>query len=570
MYNAPVLQPHIEDMLKCLRVWSVDEDTGQLTAMTTTGVQTSRKACSLELPACVVPEINVLGSRPKVNPRLTFAVFVGRHEGFTYEWIFVDLYFGSSRKCLASRIELSSWFPRMASTRSPMFRSFRTTPTLSGPRFTSFHELAQFFETAVNISYDKNRAFREILIRHIVKMLKAGFRSWLPILDANLIKIVSSKTIRLLHCIKHDPAASNLVAGAQPHASVLRRTSVLKRNYVGLVQNIQHMSTTSGNNNINIKRQSFCDISNESEDLHHNHVVAYSVANSLNLDTLAEEIIAEDTYTIVQVPAELKEDMPDVVMVTAKYKFEGQIRDAFFFRNGSIALWTMSESEKHDLLLLARRHSIKPHSHILMEQEAESIPLHSDSVSKLVKGTIHVRPLAEGGDIEEGLILEKFAFSNAMAQSVTLAINESKLEDFIEKLEDETEKLRDGKPSDLKKRDINMRLGEINLESGFLDTPDVYWEREDLEPLYRETFNYLSVSKRIKVYNERLSYCSEILQLLSSQQNDAHHVRLEWIIIILILIEVMFECLHYAEKFGWIRIGPTEMVEDQTRGDDSS
>ncbi|XP_052801407.1 required for meiotic nuclear division protein 1 homolog isoform X1 [Mya arenaria] len=479
-------------------------------------------------------------------------------------------------------------------------------------------------------------------------MLKAGFRSWLPILDANLIKIVSSKTIRLLHCIKHDPAASNLVAGAQPHASVLRRTSVLKRNYVGLVQNIQHMSTTSGNNNINIKRQSFCDISNESvclnciqrwkltartighnnnlesslhlwrelgqrrnyvtsakignletpkislrklkksklkptpeEDLHHNHVVAYSVANSLNLDTLAEEIIAEDTYTIVQVPAELKEDMPDVVMVTAKYKFEGQIRDAFFFRNGSIALWTMSESEvrnkKHDLLLLARRHSIKPHSHILMEQEAESIPLHSDSVSKLVKGTIHVRPLAEGGDIEEGLILEKFAFSNAMAQSVTLAINESKLEDFIEKLEDETEKLRDGKPSDLKKRDINMRLGEvfyhrheINLESGFLDTPDVYWEREDLEPLYRETFNYLSVSKRIKVYNERLSYCSEILQLLSSQQNDAHHVRLEWIIIILILIEVMFECLHYAEKFGWIRIGPTEMVEDQTRGDDSS
>ncbi|KAH3885223.1 hypothetical protein DPMN_009216 [Dreissena polymorpha] len=41
-----------------------------------------------------------------------------------------------------------------------------------------------------------------------------------------------------------------------------------------------------------------------------------------------------------------------------------------------------------------------------------------------------------------------------------------------------------------------------------------------------------------QVYNARLNYCSEILQLLSNQLNDKHHVRLEWIIIILILIEV--------------------------------
>jgi len=42
----------------------------------------------------------------------------------------------------------------------------------------------------------------------------------------------------------------------------------------------------------------------------------------------------------------------------------------------------------------------------------------------------------------------------------------------------------------------------------------------------------------LQVLNERLNYCSEILQLFNNQQSDAHHVRLEWIIIVLILIEV--------------------------------
>lgn len=40
---------------------------------------------------------------------------------------------------------------------------------------------------------------------------------------------------------------------------------------------------------------------------------------------------------------------------------------------------------------------------------------------------------------------------------------------------------------------------QINLESGFLDTPDIYWEREELEVLYRDTLLHLNVPKRIRV-----------------------------------------------------------------------
>lgn len=40
----------------------------------------------------------------------------------------------------------------------------------------------------------------------------------------------------------------------------------------------------------------------------------------------------------------------------------------------------------------------------------------------------------------------------------------------------------------------------------------------------------------------------ELTELVSSNLNDAHHVRLEWMIIVLIMVEVGFEILHYCNR----------------------
>lgn len=44
--------------------------------------------------------------------------------------------------------------------------------------------------------------------------------------------------------------------------------------------------------------------------------------------------------------------------------------------------------------------------------------------------------------------------------------------------------------------------------------------------------------------NEKLSHCFALVDLVSSHLSDRHHTRLEWMIIILIMVEVMFEILH--------------------------
>ncbi len=38
--------------------------------------------------------------------------------------------------------------------------------------------------------------------------------------------------------------------------------------------------------------------------------------------------------------------------------------------------------------------------------------------------------------------------------------------------------------------------------------------------------------------NEKLNYCAELTELLTNHLNDKHHVSLEWMIIILIMVEV--------------------------------
>jgi len=51
-----------------------------------------------------------------------------------------------------------------------------------------------------------------------------------------------------------------------------------------------------------------------------------------------------------------------------------------------------------------------------------------------------------------------------------------------------------------------------------------------------------------QVMNEKLNHCVELVELVSSHLNDKHHVRLEWMIIVLIMVEVVFEMLHFSER----------------------
>jgi len=93
-----------------------------------------------------------------------------------------------------------------------------------------------------------------------------------------------------------------------------------------------------------------------------------------------------------------------------------------------------------------------------------------------------------------------------LAQSVKLGIWEASLERYVDSIKFVTEDLKVGKKIRMTQHEVLRKQGElfalrhrISLTSDLLDTPDFYWERDDLEKLYQRTCGYFSIAKRTKV-----------------------------------------------------------------------
>ncbi|EZA60374.1 Glutathione synthetase [Ooceraea biroi] len=243
--------------------------------------------------------------------------------------------------------------------------------------------------------------------------------------------------------------------------------------------------------------------------------------------------------------------LPDVIHAVAKYEVGHEPREIFFFREGSIVMWNISDLECGNLLQFLRRYEQYRYTEDLIHTESELMNYtYADPGKKS-----HLKD----GDIilaQEAGSLDKYTFSNAMAQSVKLGIWEAWLNRYVDSIEFVTEDLKIGKRLRMTQQQVLRKQGElfalrhrINLSSDLLDTPDFYWERDDLENLYHQICGYFSITKRTRVMNERLNHCVELVSILSSHLSDRHHVRLEWMIIILIMVEVAFEVVHYVDRY---------------------
>lgn len=278
-------------------------------------------------------------------------------------------------------------------------------------------------------------------------------------------------------------------------------------------------------------------------------VVAYAVSDELNLSHLKEALRKQGLYDVCELPI----DAQDALYAQAKYPVDEKKREIFFFSDGSAVFWSMPELERKEVLKFLRKLDYKGYPGDSLKLETEEMDLKfSEGPTFATNDYLH---LSEDVD-DATAALEKYAFSNALAQSVKLAVWESALDQLIDSMEVVVEDLRNDQKIRMSRREVLRHTGElfalrhlINLSSDLLDTPDFYWDRPTLEKLYKDVYNHHDIAKRTKVMNEKLSYCVELTELLSRNLNDAHHTRLEVMIIILIMVEVVFEIVHYLERF---------------------
>lgn len=227
-------------------------------------------------------------------------------------------------------------------------------------------------------------------------------------------------------------------------------------------------------------------------------VLAYATADEYNLESLHTALTKQDLYETRKFYTEGE----DVLHVRSKYNVEtSEPRDIFFFREGSVVLWNFDEPETKSILRNLKQFEIGPYDEHVIKDEKEimNYAYVDEKRATLKDETFYIQSNDESD-------LEKYTFSNAMTSSVKLAIWESLLDTYIDGLSTVTTDLKNGHRIRMSRATILQKTGElfalkhlINLDSDLLETPDFYWDREELEQLFNKTCTYFSIPKRKRV-----------------------------------------------------------------------
>ena len=273
--------------------------------------------------------------------------------------------------------------------------------------------------------------------------------------------------------------------------------------------------------------------------------------------------------------------------------------DIFVFPSGSIVVWNVSERLGHHLVERLLRPAAESGSHPerLEVEDLEYIEDGTREHSKIVGDTIilgtkpstsedaaeQTGPAASSKEEtssspETDTTLAKIAFSSALARSTKLAVLENALDTYMHSTRSIPSALATGThaPSFLlsilpaalsrstttttttpkltrafvlnKTGTLLSLRANLNLYSELTDSlPDIFWDSPHelgLETYYDQISRALDVDIRIKLLNEKMDYAAEIAAVLREQLGEQHGHRLEWIIIWLIVIEVLFGCYH--------------------------
>lgn len=161
-------------------------------------------------------------------------------------------------------------------------------------------------------------------------------------------------------------------------------------------------------------------------------------------------------------------------------------------------------------------------------------------------------------------LLARYAFSQALSRSTTLAVLEESLEDYLSSVAQLPHALeRTGKPG-LDREALIKKLGvllkfrqglNLNREN-FSDTPDLYWAEPELEVFFKSMSGALEVKTRTNAVNEKITYATEVQSTLRQLLTESTAHRMELVIIALIAVEVIIALIRDGPELWHMIVGP--------------
>ncbi|GAD99007.1 YagE family protein [Paecilomyces variotii No. 5] len=237
--------------------------------------------------------------------------------------------------------------------------------------------------------------------------------------------------------------------------------------------------------------------------------------------------------------------------------------DVFIFPSGTVVAWSLPEGftsyfATRTLLPAAEGPHIDDLEtedlEYLEDPQRENSAIKGDTIILGTKSVAQSDPAAPGRQSVD-TVLTKIAFSSGLARSTKLAVLESLLSNYFESTRTIPTLLSKGSRLPFTRDFILRKTGQLlsvraqlNLYSELTDSlPDIFWDSRHelgLEGYYEQVGRALDVGVRIKILNEKMDYAQEIASVLRERLSEKHGFRLEWIIILLITVEVGFEVLR--------------------------
>ena len=206
------------------------------------------------------------------------------------------------------------------------------------------------------------------------------------------------------------------------------------------------------------------------------------------------------------------------------------------FRYGVVVLFDLTVLEEDEVLRGLRARVIGPIE--LREDETAAVEIAPDRDEQILPGgPIQLRAITP----EHMLVI-----ADALAKSVVLARDEREVSSVIEVIEPFARQLAEQGRTRGGRRAILKHIGNALLVQhrvsgrvAVAEKPDVVWDRPYLERLYARLQDEYELKERADALSRKLAVISETAEVLADMIDTRRSLRLELIIVVLILSEII-------------------------------
>lgn len=273
------------------------------------------------------------------------------------------------------------------------------------------------------------------------------------------------------------------------------------------------------------------------------YVNHYDVIRIWKRPTLADEQMWDGFAT--------DDSIPETAEALMHLMVDAASPEVYIFSFGAVVFWNFASEQAERLWLAQRLFALQQvcgtcHDPQAVESARDDIEFVYGDLFAIRRDVCQLMTREPG---------ERLAVSFAIAKSSLLSIYEWILQQTIERNSDVPEQLAKHGTIMMSKVSISKEIGNIflvkhtvNLDSNLQDTPEEFWDDDRFEPAYVKTCEYFELSKRMNLVNNRLKMLEDLHKVLIEEVQTKHNTLLEWVVIWLIALEVVFELYHVFNK----------------------